>query len=157
MRIWFDTEFIDDGKTIDLISIGLVRDDGADLYLESAEADLSRAGEWVVGNVFPYLRGPRTSRGAIAQAIREFSGDSPEFWANYAAYDWVVLCQLYGTMLSLPAGWPMYCRDLQWLEEIAASRGSFTLPEFVGNEHNALDDARDCRRRWELLTRLVTR
>lgn len=29
MRIWFDTEFIEDGKTIDLISIGLVREDGA--------------------------------------------------------------------------------------------------------------------------------
>lgn len=29
MKIWFDTEFIEDGKTIDLISIGMVREDAA--------------------------------------------------------------------------------------------------------------------------------
>jgi len=28
MKIWFDTEFYEDGRTIDLISIGLVREDG---------------------------------------------------------------------------------------------------------------------------------
>ena len=34
MKIWFDTEFIEDGKTIDLISIGMVRQDSATLYFE---------------------------------------------------------------------------------------------------------------------------
>jgi hypothetical protein len=33
LRIWYDTEFIEDGRTIDLISIGMVREDGAELYL----------------------------------------------------------------------------------------------------------------------------
>jgi hypothetical protein len=28
MRFWFDTEFIEDGKTIDLMSIGVVAEDG---------------------------------------------------------------------------------------------------------------------------------
>jgi hypothetical protein len=28
MRYWLDTEFIEDGKTIDLISIGIVAEDG---------------------------------------------------------------------------------------------------------------------------------
>lgn len=32
-----------------------------------------------------------------------------------ADYDWVVLCQLYGTMMDLPKGWPMYCRDVKQL------------------------------------------
>ena len=44
MRICFDTEFIEDGRTIDLLSIGLVREDGATYYAEPAEAD-----EWPVG------------------------------------------------------------------------------------------------------------
>lgn len=43
MRIWFDTEFIEDGKTIDLISIGLVRDDGSELYHENGACRLGRA------------------------------------------------------------------------------------------------------------------
>ena len=39
MKIFFDTEFIEDGKTIDLLSIGAVRDDGETYYAEPAEAD----------------------------------------------------------------------------------------------------------------------
>jgi hypothetical protein len=37
----------------------------------------------------------------------------PEFWAYYADYDWVLFCSLFGTMMDLPKGFPMYCRDLQ--------------------------------------------
>jgi hypothetical protein len=29
MKIWFDTEFYENGETIKLISIGMVREDGA--------------------------------------------------------------------------------------------------------------------------------
>ena len=42
----------------------------------------------------------------------------PEFYAYYADYDWVVFCWLFGNMMSLPKGFPMYCRDLkQMLDE----------------------------------------
>ena len=43
MRIWFDTEFIEDGRTVDLLSIGMVREDGATYYAEPAETDRDRA------------------------------------------------------------------------------------------------------------------
>ena len=55
MKIWFDTEFIEDGKTIDLISIGMVREDGKTLYLENLSADLTRASDWVKDNVITKL------------------------------------------------------------------------------------------------------
>ena len=42
MRIWFDTEFIEDGRTIDLLSIGMVRDDGLEYYAEPQEAARER-------------------------------------------------------------------------------------------------------------------
>lgn len=32
MRYFFDTEFYEDGKTIDLVSIGIVAEDGRELY-----------------------------------------------------------------------------------------------------------------------------
>ena len=51
MRFWFDTEFIEDGHTIDLISIGVVAEDGRGFYAESSECDLSRANPWVKENV----------------------------------------------------------------------------------------------------------
>jgi hypothetical protein len=135
MRIWFDTEFIEDGKTIDLLSIGMVREDGWRYYAEPMEADLSKAGEWVKANVLPHLSGKKIPRAQIAQEIVEFAGADPEFWAYFASYDWVALCQLYGTMMDLPASWPMYCRDFK---QVAGD--GYKMPP--GNqEHNALADA----------------
>ena len=148
MKIWFDTEFIEDGKTIDLLSIGMIRLDGQTYYAEPAEADRSRAGEWVQKNVLPHLRGPIKPRAQIAAEIIEFAGDAPEFWAYYAAYDWVVLCQLYGTMMDLPKGWPMFCRDV--IQE-CKRLGNPALPKMQGTTHNALDDAIWCRQAWGFL------
>lgn len=133
MRIWFDTEFVEDGKTIDLLSIGMVREDGAVYYAEPLEADLSKAGEWVRANVLPHLSGDKTPRAEIARQIVEFVGDAPEFWAYFASYDWVALCQLYGTMMDLPPGWPMYVRDVK---QVIGDGVKLHI-----NEHNALADA----------------
>lgn len=158
-RIFFDTEFIEDGKTIDLLSIGIVRDDGAALYLENSEANWTNANDWVLANVLPKLKAWPSSlvpvdgavpavrtlhpgwatRREIAHAVRVFVGPAPEFWAYYADYDWVVLCQLYGQMIDLPEGWPMYCRDFkQWLDEEKLE--AVKLPE--ADAHNALTDAK---------------
>ena len=137
--IWFDTEFIDDGKTIELISIGLVREDGAEYYAEPVGVDYSRADLWIKDNVIAHLTGITKSRAQIAQEIIEFVGKKPEFWAYYASYDWVALCQLYGTMMQLPDGWPMYCRDLKQLRD---SKGNPDINVEKGVEHSALDDAR---------------
>ena len=63
----------------------------------------------------------------------------PELWAYYADYDWVVLCQLFGTMMDLPKGWPMFCRDLKHL---SVDVGSPKHPADPEGEHNALVDAR---------------
>ena len=35
------------------------------------------------------------------------------FYAYYADYDWVVFCWVFGKMIDLPEGFPMYCRDLK--------------------------------------------
>lgn len=147
MKIFFDTEFIEDGRSIDLISIGMVRDDGKTLYFESAECDLSRADEWVKKNVLVHLTGITIPRSEIARKIIEFAGPSPEFWAYYADYDWVALCQLFGRMIDLPDGWPMYCRDLKQ----EADRLGVRFPGQQGAKHNALADAQWNAQNYELL------
>lgn len=147
MKIWFDTEFIEDGRTIDLVSIGMVREDGAEFYRESAEADLSKANDWVKENVLPRLSGTRWTRRTIREDVISFAGESPEFWGYYADYDWVVLCQLFGRMIDLPSGWPMYCRDIkQFCDFLKNPR----LPPQT-NEHHALSDAKWNRQAWDFL------
>jgi hypothetical protein len=57
VRIFYDTEFIDDGKTIDLISIGLVADDGREYYAVNSQFSMDKLArnQWLVDNVFPGL------------------------------------------------------------------------------------------------------
>jgi hypothetical protein len=158
MRYWLDTEFIEDGKTIDLLSIGIVAEDGREFYAENAEADLSKANEWVQQHVLSQLGDPllhATTRKDLAEQIQQFCDPEqygkPEFWGYYADYDWVVLCQLFGTMMDIPKGWPMYCRDIK---QLADALGTPKLPEQGKGEHHALADARWNRRAYEFLVSL---
>ena len=45
MKYFLDTEFIEDGKTIDLISIGIVCEDNRTLYYQNSECTFLRASE----------------------------------------------------------------------------------------------------------------
>lgn len=145
MRIWFDTEFIEDGVTIDLISIGCVREDGATFYAESNEVDWSKAGEWVNKNVVPHLEygDALMSRKVIRDKLIEFAGKSPEFWAWYASYDWQVLCQLHGRMMDLPSDWPMFVMDLRAMMKMnnLDPKNFLVASHHNLKSHNALADA----------------
>lgn len=140
MRYFLDTEFIDNGKTIDLISIGIVAGDGRTYYAEPQECDLTLASEWVVNNVIPHLTGDKKPRKQIADEISEFiiPGDDPQIWAYYGAYDWVVFCQLYGRMLDIPSHIPHFFHDVK---SFSYGLGNPKLPSQHGVKHHALGDA----------------
>ena len=91
----------------------------------------------------------------------------PEFYGYYSDYDWVVFCWLFGKMMDLPKGFPIYCIDLkQTLDEkekyLQFSSKHFAilnikdLPNYPKqiNEHNALDDARWNKQLYEFLIKL---
>ncbi|MGV0578827.1 polyadenylate-specific 3'-exoribonuclease AS [Mycolicibacterium elephantis] len=157
MRYFYDTEFIDDGRTIELISIGVVAEDGREYYAVSTEFDAGRAGRWVRKHVLPKLPSPSAgvwrSRQQIRSDLEDFfgvDGDEPiELWAWIGAYDHVVLCQLWGPMTDLPRAMPRFTRELRQLWE---DRGSPPLPPRAGDAHDALVDARDNLLRFRVIT-----
>ena len=151
MRWFFDCEFDEDGRTIDLISIALVNEEGERYYACLSDGwSADHCNEWVKEHVLPKLPGPqhRKTRFQVANEIVALVGEKPEFWAYYADYDWVALCQLYGRMVDLPRGWPMYCRDLiQVVEAGVIAKGSLPKQD-ERNEHDALADAQWVRDAW---------
>ena len=182
MKYFIDTEFLEDGHTIDLLSLGIVAEDGRDQYWQSVECARSYANQWVRENVIPHLEPceclfeglsveeekipvldvqhyghcPWRTRTEIAKALREFIDPErygkPIFWGYCADYDWVAICQLFGTMMDLPKDWPMYCRDLkQWADDLGNPR----LPEEGKDEHHALADAQWNRKAWEFLNGIM--
>jgi hypothetical protein len=173
MKYFYDTEFIEDGKTIDLISIGIIAEDGRKYYAISTEFKAKKANSWVKENVITKLPprfctdldSPRIreeslawkSRNNIKEDLLKFCDidqfGKPEFWAYYADYDHVVLCQLFGTMMDLPKEWPMYTKDIKQLCDLL---GNPKLPEQdPSTEHNALSDAIWNKTAYEFLCKLI--
>jgi len=221
MKYFIDTEFIEGfhkplfGKRrhfIDLISIGIVCEDGREYYAISSEFNPKDADEWVRDNVihpieinlyqqlspvekdrhysnrgksaFKYLldRFGKSNK-QISEEVFQFCSqdtlslekakhydvkyEKNEFYAYYADYDWVVFCSLFGRMIDLPNGFPMYCKDLkQMLDDFVTEKWlpdsksymqgtgvditfDLALEKLKGldeypkqeNEHSALDDA----------------
>jgi hypothetical protein len=214
VRYFYDTEFIENGHTIDLVSFGMVAAPdwaldalvGADLtpasdmreralatpntgvrtyYAVNADVDLDalKSNTWLVRNVLPHL--PLSNGGVlerylttgvvgarqnlpeaidivdldrtatvvkpkqvIANEVRDFilaplegNENDPriELWADYAAFDHVALAWLWGPMIDLPKGIPMFTNDLQ---QLATRLGSGWKPDQAPEDtHNALTDA----------------
>ncbi|CAM3560816.1 polyadenylate-specific 3'-exoribonuclease AS [Kibdelosporangium persicum] len=155
MRFFYDTEFIEDGVTIDLVSIGVVAEDGREFYAVSTEFDPNKAGQWVRENVLDKLPAPGDKawrdRRTIREDLMEFlspRGESVELWAWFAAYDHVALAQLWGAMPALPRQLPRFTRDLrQRWEDV----GKPPLPNPPTDAHDALADARHNLARWNVI------
>ncbi|AZA11786.1 polyadenylate-specific 3'-exoribonuclease AS [Corynebacterium gerontici] len=146
MRYFYDTEFIEDGTTIELVSIGIVGEDGSEYYAVSTEANHHLANRWVRENVLAKLPNPSNkawkSRDTIRREVLEFLtrvDQRPQLWAWVGAYDHVVLAQLWGDMRSMPKQLPHYTRELKQLWEMA---GKPSLPGVPEGSHDALVDAR---------------
>lgn len=172
MKIWYDTEFMEDGERIILLSIGMVAEDGRELYFENADADRTKANPWVMEHIIPQLSVCRMADIApkdqtvhdircdcpvrpmviIRMHMEEFCNPAkygkPEFWGYYSAYDHVALCQIFGKMIDLPKDWPMYTNDIkQW----AFMVGNPQLPSQDSQKHHALADARWNRSAFDFL------
>lgn len=243
MKYFIDTEFLEGpqtkrifgiavGKTkptIDLISIGIVAEDGREYYAVSREFNLREAWDryqeevnmdykpnmgggsdgpynpmyirtyWIRENVLKpifkeyaavYANGKLEFTYAnmkllinefgllnseIAEEIKVFTSKHrlqteplnieadttpKKFYAYYADYDWVAFCWLFGKMIDLPDGYPMFCIDLkQMFDDKVAEKirqwgpnaKAFDMPEHIktlpnypkqqANPHHALSDA----------------
>lgn len=177
MRYFYDTEFIDDGKTIRLISIGIIAEDGRELYLINSDENVIKdaiAHPWLRDNVvnslpLRYIESQNNPgeysffwqtespdfnnvmpKIMMAERIKNFvlADAQPQLWAYFAAYDHVVLSQLFGRMLNLPVGMPMWSHDL--CQEIERHRNPHYPPQLEG-AHNALADARWVKSTYEYL------
>jgi hypothetical protein len=176
-------------NTIDLISIGIVSEDGREYYAISKDFNLNEAWNrfdlvkgdkvyWIRQNVlFPIYREHVStdlsdicpfnittmrsiidkvgkSRQLLAEEIEAFcrkaqvmgEQELPVFYGYYSAYDHVCLSWIFGKMIDLPSGFPMYTIDLkQMIDTMPVSheviRNNPNYPE-QENAHNAINDAK---------------
>jgi len=152
MKYFLDTEFEESDGTIMPISLGMVDLHGRSLYIQF-DFDRERAhyNKWVRENVLPQLDDdvPRISIREARKHIMNFMGlpksgaeskGKTEIWAYYAATDWVLFYQLWGTLMDLPKGMPRNCMCLrQWYQQLGFPKDH--RPKKPEGAHNALVDA----------------
>ncbi len=165
-RYKYDTEFHERGgaHAIEAISIGIVSEDGREYYAVYDDFDTRAVAQngWLMKNVMSsiqhdkfviadfegmplvrdiYITDPACKpRAQIAAEIEEFvDGTTPEWWNWYGAYDHVVLCQTWGTMMDLPTGYPLWSEDIKKLHK---DKGYPKMPRQPEGLHNALEDAK---------------
>lgn len=183
VKVFLDCEFTSLEKGAELISVAMISEHGEELYIEIEDIKSTEAHklldqdqkEWLDKNVF--------SNFFIAEDIRVMSGSyynvekrmckhkiedwlqniindkkqgKVEFWGDVPAYDWVLLCDLWGGARNLPEYIHYIIRDLgTYLETkgIVADtpRESLLNEKIHGKLHNALYDARLSRSIWRNL------
>ena len=114
-----------------------------------------RAVPWVRRNVLDKLPSPADPAWRSRERIRDdlFAfltepGEEIELWAWFAAYDHVVLAQLWGPMTELPREIPRFTRELRQRWDDA---GQPPLPPKPQGSHDALVDARYNLARWQAI------
>ena len=143
MRYFFDTEFNEHAEGgIELISIGIAAEDNRCFYAISSEFTPPIHDPWLMENVISQLA-PTDARETLSQIRYHLhrwmeKDENPVFYGYFSAYDWVVLCRLFGGMLNLPSNWPKYCYDLK---QISMLLGDIRFPAQTKDKHNALQDA----------------
>jgi hypothetical protein len=174
----YDTEFLEGNRTLDLISIGLVREDGAEYYAVNSEANWAGIGKhrWLCENVVPHLplvgKGIRETQpnGPGTAKTWQFAVDTTDTRVKPA---WVIANEVREFILTVdePQLWADYGAydhvALCWLwgtmtqlpggipmwthdlrQELERA-GNPPIPPLGGmTSHNALDDAREVA--WQL-------
>lgn len=130
MKVFFDTEFSGLYKNTNLISIGLISEDGKQFYAEIEDEKLKNLDKWIEENVLihtvnygdalvldivndenDFYIGDKQS---IAQELKEWFAqfDEVQLISDVCHYDMVLLIDLFGTAFDLPENVCAACHDI---------------------------------------------
>lgn len=156
MKIFFDTEFEGLYKNANLISIGLIDENGKQLYIENDDIIPEYQSEWIKDNVLPntvnygdinileicdnltdYFVGRDYQ---ICNKLTEFfkQYDYVELVSDVCHYDMVQLIDIFGDAFSLPENVCCACYDIN--QDIARFKGISLQEAFDYNREELLKE-----------------
>lgn len=147
MKIFFDTEFTGLQQDTDLMSIGLVSENGLEFYAELNDYRKDKVNDWIKANVENNFTGKNVmSMPDLRVALTDWLGmfDNVEMWSDCLAYDWVLFCEIWFGAFNVPQNIYYIPFDLSTLLKIKGFDPDVNREEFVGMKgpkHNALHDA----------------
>lgn len=174
MKYFLDTEFNQTVDPVELISLGIVAEDGREFYGTAAGFREEACDDWLKTNVLPALDilppnfrfdpmdssksryCPKATLSVMRTYLENFIGIDRdiEFWGYYADYDWYLFTRFWGFM-NMPKHFPKLCFDIkQYQHQLEGIKGKITLPKAFKPEHHALVDARWNKHAYEFLQKI---
>lgn len=181
MKVFFDTEFTELNKNAELISIGLLAENGKQFYAEIELGSLMVLNDWVKQNVLPYTIREKRKSNKIIQHIEEYHvggvgqiGEVLHNWllqfemielvSDVCHYDMVLFADLFGGAEGIPKHVAPVCYDIcqdiamtykiSMQEAFDLSREKILKDHRIvmdGEKHNALYDAKVIKAIYEIL------
>jgi hypothetical protein len=171
MLIFLDTEFTELSQKAQLISLGLIDENGSTFYAEFDDFDINQASDFVVQNIIPnldfYERKPfvkklnnhdvrvNGSKGYIKDFLLEWLSyyDNIQIVSDVCHFDFVLFLNIFDTIDNLPENISLSCHDINQdiaryyhisdKEAFDKSRESMLPPSLQNQDskHNSLYDA----------------
>jgi len=167
-NLFLDTEFTALTQKAKLISIAIVAETGEEFYAEFTDYKKEELSDFVRQNVIPELF--LQSNNLVNESYKKihFKGNSQEItgmlllwfsqfgsekniiqiWADNAAYDWVLFCELFGGSMQRPKSIHYMCMDLATFFLIQENDADIDRLLYINDpayenagKHNALVDA----------------
>ena len=165
MRIFFDSEFTGLHQGAELMSIGMITEDGKEFYAELNDfTNFNRHNmidPWILENVIPQFTGENVvNKDQLKSQINKFiePHNRVEMWSDCLAYDWVLFNQIWGHAFNLPKNInyiPFDICTLFWVKGIDPDINREEFTELGGaKKHNALHDARVIKACFEKLMKM---
>lgn len=180
-RVYIDTEFEGLWKTAKLISLGLVSDDGKELYVEFNDIDINEQDDWVKQNVLVntvyygdadinsitdeenyFIGNKQQVRDKLVEWFKQFP--EVQIVSDVCHYDFVQFIDIFGSAFDLPSNINASCHDIN--QDIAryyytTEKVAFELDrekilmdngiDVVGEKHNSLYDAKVIKEIYRML------
>ena len=161
-KLFFDTEFTGLHQGTTLISIGMIAEDGRNLYCELNDYDKTQIDDWLKDNVIVNLHNTNPiDTEQLRKAIEGFIDpyDKVEIWSDCLSYDWVLFNQIWGHAFNIPKSIYYIPFDICTLFKIKAVDPDISREDFAGltkgsKKHNALWDAKVIKACYEKLAQM---
>lgn len=156
MNVYFDTEFTSLEKDAQLISIGLISEDGKEFYAEFASINTELLNDWIIENVLmntaKYGEVNETdivvnekdyhfgTREEIQEELREWLSqfDEVQLISDVCHYDMVLFIDIFGSAFDIPENVSPVCYDIN--QDIAFHYGESQKEAFNRNREDILEE-----------------
>ena len=181
MRVYLDTEFEGLWKTAKLISLGLVSEDGKEIYIEFNDIDIDNQDEWIKQNVLIntvyygnkginnitesenyFICNKEKAKEILIEWFKQFI--EVQIVSDVCHYDFVQFIDIFGTAFDLPKNICASCHDINqdiakyyYITESKAfeiSREDILEQNNIfieGEKHNSLYDAKVIKEIYKIL------